>query len=245
MRTVTAARNDCGPAWVDAFLRRRDPALTAREVALITRWCPMPTYRRILDVPSGLGRHSNALASKGYSVTGVERNLDLVAEAHLGALPGAAFVAGDIQGLDHIEGAEGEYDAIVCIWHSFGWFDDAGNAAVLRGFASKLRLGGRLVLDVFHRGYFETRQGRRERTVGENKVIEVRQIAGKRELVTLDFGEGRGHERFEWRLYLPEELIADARDVGLHCMASCARFDDLIPATDAEPTMQFLFERRG
>lgn len=238
-------RNDCGPAWIDAFLRRRDPARTAREVALVARWCPMPTFRRVLDVPSGLGRHANALAAKGYSVTGVERNLDLVAESHLGALPGASFVAGDIEHLDGIEGAEGDYDAVICLWHSFGWFDDAGNDAVLRGFKSKLRPGGRAVIDVFHRGYFERHQGRRERTAGPNKVIETRQVEGKRELVTLDFGEGRGMERFEWRLYLPEELIEDARRAGLACISTCARYDELIPASDAEPTMQFLFERRG
>lgn len=238
---VVNSTNDCGPAWIDAFLRRRNPARTASEVALVTRWCPMPTYRRILDVPSGLGRHSNALAAKGYSVTGVERNLDLVAESHLAALPGAAFVAGDIERLDLVDG---EFDAIVCLWHSFGWFDDAGNQAVLRSFAKKLRPGGRLVLDVFHRGYFERHQGRRERNNGRDKVIEMRQVAGKRELVTLDFGEGKGFERFEWRLYLPEELIEEALGARLTCVSSCARFDELIPVSDAEPTMQFLFERR-
>jgi len=238
-------QNDYGPAWIDTFLRRRNPARTASEISLISRWCPLPTYRRMLDVPSGLGRHANALAAKGYSVTGVERNLDLVAEAHLGALPGAVFLAGDIATLDRIEGAEGDFDAIICLWHSFGWFDDAGNDAVMRGFVQKLRPGGRLVLDVFHRGFFERHTGRRERTVGHDNVIEIRRIHGNRELVTIDFGEGRGLERFEWRLYLPEELIEDARRAGLHCVSTCARFDELIPATDAEPTMQFLFERRG
>jgi SAM-dependent methyltransferase len=238
-------RNVCGPAWIDTFLRIRNPERTAREVGLVMRWCPMPTYRRILDVPSGLGRHANALAAKGYSVTGIERNLDLVAEAHLGALPGAVFVAGDMEALDSIEGAEGDFDAIICLWHSFGWFDDKGNDAVLRGFAAKLRPGGRLILDVYHRGFFETHTGRRERTVGRDQVIEIRRLHGNRELVTLDFGEGRGHETFEWRLYLPEELIEAARGAGLHCLSSCARFDEIIPASDAEPTMQFLFERRG
>jgi SAM-dependent methyltransferase len=239
------SQNTFGPAWVDTFLRRRNPARTASEVKLLTQWCPLPTFRRVLDVPSGLGRHANALAAKGYSVVGVERNLDLVAEAHLGALPGAAFVAGDIASLDHIEGAEGDFDAIICLWHSFGWFDDAANHAVLRGFVRKLRPGGRAVIDIFHRGFFERRQGRRERTVGRDTVVEIRRLHGTRELVTLDFGEGRGHERFEWRLYLPEELIEEARRAGLHCLSTCARFDELIPATDAEPTMQFLFERRG
>ena len=235
-------RNVCGPAWIDTFLRIQEPARTAREVGLVTRWCPMPTYRRILDVPSGLGRHANALASKGYSVTGVERNIDLVAEAHLSALPGAAFVAGDIERLNLVEG---EFDAIICLWHSFGWLDDAGNDAVLRSFVSKLRPGGRLVLDVYHRGFFETHTGRRERTVGRDKVIEIRRLHGNRELVTLDFGEGRGHETFEWRLFLPEELIESARGAGLHCASSCARFNEDTPVSDAEPAMQFLFERRG
>ena len=41
----------------------------------------------------------------------------------------------------------GEFDGAICWGNSFGYFDDAGNAALLQSLARALRPGGRLVLD--------------------------------------------------------------------------------------------------
>lgn len=234
------APNSFSAAWIDAFLRRRDPARTALEAAFVARNCPRAEFPRILDAPCGLGRHAHALAAMGYRVTGVDRDPELVAEAHVAAPAGAEFRVGDMTRLGDIPG---DFDAAICLWQSFGYLDDAGNAAVLRGFAGRLRPGGRFVLDVFHRGFFERRQGRREIESGGRKIVETRKMTGKRERVTLTYGEGRPADVFEWRLYVPEELIAIASVAGLRCLATCARFDAGVPASDAEPQMQFVFAR--
>jgi hypothetical protein len=47
--------NAFSAAWIDAFLRRRDPARTALEAAFVARHCPRAEFPRILDVPCGLG----------------------------------------------------------------------------------------------------------------------------------------------------------------------------------------------
>jgi SAM-dependent methyltransferase len=234
--------NAFSAAWIDAFLRRRDPARTALEAAFVARHCPRAEFPRILDVPCGLGRHSHALASLGYRVTGVDRNQDLVAEAHFAAPHGAEFHVGDMTRLGEIPD---EFDAAICLWQSFGYLDDAGNAAVLRGIAGRLRPGGRLVLDVFHRGFFERHEGRREFEVGGTRITEERRLSGNRENVRLTYSGGRPDDVFEWRLYVPEELIRVAAGAGFRCLATCARFDDAVPASDAEPQMQFVFERKA
>jgi SAM-dependent methyltransferase len=43
----------------------------------------------------------------------------------------------------------------------FGYFDDKTNANVLRQMAERLRPRGRLVLDFYHRGFFEGKDGER------------------------------------------------------------------------------------
>jgi SAM-dependent methyltransferase len=178
----------------------------------------------------------------GYRVTGVERNPDLVAEARLAAPSGAEFLAGDMTRLGEIGG---EFDAAICLWQSFGYLDDAGNAAVLRGIAGRLRPGGRFVLDVFHRGFFERHQGKREIDVAGTRITEERRLSGNRENVRLTYSGGRPDDVFEWRLYVPEELIRVAAGAGFRCLATCARFDDAVPASDAEPQMQLVFELKG
>lgn len=64
------------------------------------------------------------------------------------------------------------FDGVICMWASFGYFDARTNEDVLRGFAERLRLGGRLVLDVYHREFLEAHQGERGlRGVRDSRVV--------------------------------------------------------------------------
>src|SRR5436305_847510 len=70
--------------------------------------------------------------------------------------PHAAFVRGDMR---HIPLATGAFDAVICMWQSFGHFDDKQNAAAVREMTRVLRPGGVLVLDIYHRVFHEGRLG--------------------------------------------------------------------------------------
>ena len=48
-----------------------------------------------------------------------------------------------------------QFDAAICMWQSFGYFDEATNAQGLSDIAGLLRAGGRLILDVCHREFFK------------------------------------------------------------------------------------------
>jgi SAM-dependent methyltransferase len=100
---------------------------------------------RLLDVACGHGRLAVELAARGYRVTGVDISEDFLRLAReTAARRGASIelVAGDMQKLAWSE----EFDAAYCMGSSFGYFDDAGNLAVLEGVARALRPGGRFVL---------------------------------------------------------------------------------------------------
>lgn len=111
---------------------------------------------RILDVPCGHGRIANALARDGYTVTGVDRS-----ESFLGIARSAAhrdgvevdYLLGDLRNLP----VDGPYDAVVCWFTSFGYFEDDENRGVLGEFARVLRPGGRLGMEMIHHDGFVRR----------------------------------------------------------------------------------------
>jgi SAM-dependent methyltransferase len=111
---------------------------------------------RVLDVPCGHGRISNLLAAGGMSVTGVDAVADFIANARRGAElleVDVEYIVGEMEQLP----VEGPFDAIVCWFTSFGYFDDAGNRAVLEQFARVLRPGGRLGIEMLHHDGFVRR----------------------------------------------------------------------------------------
>src|SRR4051794_960128 len=115
--------NQYSAAWFERFLHSIAPAQTAREVAFLERRLPLPTYRRVLDLACGEGRHAHALAEHSYQVTGVDRDAAALAAARLAGSE-ADFVEEDMQ---HVDRVPGIFDAVTIMWQSFVNFDDATN----------------------------------------------------------------------------------------------------------------------
>ncbi len=108
----------------------------------------------ILDAPCGHGRIANLLAKAGHDVVGVdiiESFLDLAA---VGAAEGGVQVDYRPGDLRQLPVETGNFDAVVCWFTSFGYFDDAGNMAVLAEFARVLKPGGRLIIETLHHDGF-------------------------------------------------------------------------------------------
>ncbi|MCH7584991.1 MAG: methyltransferase domain-containing protein [Acidobacteria bacterium] len=104
---------------------------------------------RILDAPCGHGRMANLLAEQGMIVTGVDATESFLALARQDATERGVEVdyrEGDLRDV----GVEGPFDAVICWFTSFGYFDDDGNREVLAEFARVLRPGGRLGMEMLH-----------------------------------------------------------------------------------------------
>jgi SAM-dependent methyltransferase len=215
------------PAWFATF-GRPDEAATAREVDFLARVLPPPPAS-VLDVPCGLGRHARALAERGYAVTGVERDPAAVDEASAAGLEVHEL---DVRRLGELPGT---FDAVICMWASFGWYDDETNAEVFAAMAAKAR--ATLVLDVYDPAFFRAHQG----PTDNRGVREHRHVDGNRLRTSLAYPDG-SRDAFEWRLYEPAELEALGIAAGLRLDSVCAGYSEMPPAGDT-PRMQFVFRR--
>ncbi len=150
------------------------------------------------------------------------------------------YIQADMRQLGELPGT---FDAIISLWQSFGYFDQATNLAILRQVHTKLRPGGRCILDVYHRSFFEANQGRRDFTKEGLAVTETKQMDGNRLTVRLAYGDGRPDDIFDWQLWSPEELCAGASTLGFHLLVACTDFDETMPATPTKPRMQVVLEK--
>lgn len=101
-----------------------------------------------LDLCCGPGRHSIALAARGFDVTAVDRTaflLDKARERAKQAGTDIEFVQCDMRAFVR----QGSYDLAVNLFTSFGYFDDhEDNLEVLRNVCDSLKQGGALVMDL-------------------------------------------------------------------------------------------------
>ena len=193
----------------------------------------------MLDVCCGSGRHLAALAALGYEVTGIERD-PAIAEKAREAVPTALIVERDVNRLAEI--VNGPFAGVVCLWQSFGYGTAAENAALLGAMASLLDPGGRLVLDLYNRAFFETRTGARTIEREGRTIRECTELVGDRLTTSLDYGTGV-EDVFSWQLFTPEELNELARSAGLAPVLACTEFSEAVPPTPAHARMQLVFER--
>lgn len=131
------------------FSAERNEADTQRVVEALG----LEPGERVLDAPCGHGRMSNLLAERGMEVTGLDATpafLDIARRDAEARGVQVAYHVGDLRDLGTVE----TFDAAICWFTSFGYFDDEGNRAVLSQFADHLRPGGRLGIEMLHHDGF-------------------------------------------------------------------------------------------
>ena len=246
--------NTYGSLWIDTFLDTVPPEQTAREVAFLQAALPLFTHPRVLDVCCGDGRHARPLALAGYAVTGIDENEELLARARRRWLENDAPGIGGDDALDprapvfhrHDMRAlallDDSFDAITCLWASFGFFDAPTNEAVLAQMSARIRSGGRIVLDVYDRAFFARHTGERLIERGGRSVVERKSLDGGILTVELEYGAGEA-DTFRWQVFTPAELQALARRHRLATLSCCAAFEAGLAPAGEHPRMQLLLER--
>jgi len=225
--------------WCGLFLADVAAEHTEREVEFVRQHLPLPDCARLLDVACGSGRHARLLTAHGYSVLGVDRSPELVAEAERRE-PHARFQVLDMCDLGQLPSC---FDGVLSLWHSFGFHDAATNRTVLEAFRDRLRKRGRVILDVYNRDHATSRP-LIEHARRNGVSIETRRTwLGPRLELEL-FYDGELGDRFDWHLYSPDELAAVCDEVGLEVVCTCAWFDPTVAASSEHARMQLVLERR-
>lgn len=233
--------NEFPDIWFDTFLNPENAAPVHRELRFIQSHLPVHDFPRLLDVPCGIGRHAGPLAALGYDVLGLDRSEKALSVARR-CYPDVEFRAMDMFDLRSL----GErFDAVLCLWQSFGYGDPVGNRTLLRDMGHVVRPGGRVLLDIYNADAVEglpdsAEEERAGRTVRTRRVRE-----GRRLRVESRYSDSVETDVHEWEIYSPSELETLAADVGLDVLVRCAWFDPAIPPSPDHLRMQFLLERRG
>lgn len=119
-----------------------------RQAALdwIAREMPPEAYPRVLDIGCGPGLYAQALARRGYRVTGIDFSARSIAYAKE-ADPSVRYLHGDYLETDFAPEGPG-YDLAIMISCDLGVLAPKARALLLRKACDTLRPGGRLLLDV-------------------------------------------------------------------------------------------------
>ncbi len=115
---------------------------------------------RVLDLACGTGRHSILLARRGASVLGVDKTPAYLDEARrrAGSMDNCRFALGDMRRLPF----EGEFDAAMNLWTSFGYFaKESDDLKALKGVARALKPGGLFLIELLDHAWVRRRTSHR------------------------------------------------------------------------------------
>lgn len=212
--------NDYSRLWFELFLQTRP--YTQQEIDFIVEQFPNPPYRRVLDLCCGEGRHANILAEIGYQMVGVDLDGAALAIAESKSNGLVTYIEKDMR---EIAKLPGQFDAILSMWQSFGYFDEVTNRDILRQISGKLRPGGRFILDIYNRVYWAAHGGKREFEKKGVRVTVENQLTGSRLRSSLSYGRGLGGDVFEWETFTLDEIKTLAWGCGLAMILSCTECD--------------------
>ena len=195
---------------------------TEQQVEFIVEELALEEGARVLDLACGRGRISIGLAKHGLRVTGLDlspRSLELARADADAAGVEIDFVRRDMRELD----AEGEFDAVVNVFTSFGYFPtQAEDERVLANVARALVPDGRFLLEMVNtiaiaKQFVEADWDELEDGTLWLQHRRYDQLTGRHEATwTFVRPDGsRSELRHSLRGYTPAELVAMLERAGL------------------------------
>ncbi|HEU5227596.1 MAG TPA: methyltransferase domain-containing protein [Ktedonobacteraceae bacterium] len=211
-----------GEDYLRIYLPFLPPDRTVREIKGIIKLLKLPTGKAILDLCCGYGRHAIPLAQQGYQITGLDLSAPFIQRAQeKSEAQGvkANWIEGDMRTIPF----ENEFDAVINIFTSFGYFEDENeDMTVLQQVHKALKPGGLFLLETIHQprviraftphGIIRYEDGL---LVLEERKIDLR--ASRNDVrITMFYPDGRRAEHFQSiRIYTLTELVRMLTAVGL------------------------------
>jgi SAM-dependent methyltransferase len=134
------------PLVVDFWRAAVPSQSTSGDVEFLIRELGVSPPSRLLDLPSGAGRHALALAGRLYRVTGVDISEAAIAAAQKEAEARGLtvnFQLGDMR----VAPPDGPYDGAYCFGNSFGYLSHQDMGGFVRNVFQAVRPGARWAID--------------------------------------------------------------------------------------------------
>jgi SAM-dependent methyltransferase len=246
MNGAAVTPNAYSALWFRLFMPLQTEESTRKDVAFLARQLPLPRYLRILDLCCSYGRHALGLAELGYQVTGLDRDETALAEAKRNARAAGqdvTYVCGDMRDIAELPET---FDAIISMWQSLSFFDDETNAEVMRQIHDKLSPGGRFIVDLYNREYFERNQGQKRQEIGSTVVDSQGYLQGNRWHSVLTYRDAQGvlgGDHMDWQVFTPGEFVSIAAACGFTPRLVCTWADEHIEPSPDVARMQIVLER--
>ncbi|MFM7747897.1 MAG: SAM-dependent methyltransferase, partial [Bacteroidota bacterium] len=149
-------------SWFDSpyyeeIYDHRDLSEAKEFILQLTTTLALPINAQLLDLGCGWGRHTRSFAELGYTTTGLDLSPRLIAKAQENFIQPnnpiserMKFCIGDMRDFQ----LNTDFDAVVNLFTSFGYFDDKNQDLKVLGNAHRhLKENGLLVLDFFNKEF--------------------------------------------------------------------------------------------
>lgn len=220
--------------------KHRDAQGAKREVQRMIRWLKLDPGAKVLDLCCGMGRHSLALAEAGYKVTGVDLSEVLLREAK--RLDSEGRVTWGQADMRRLPLQPGEFDAVVNLFTSFGYFrEDAEQIKVLQEAARVLKPGGRFLLDFLNPAYTAAHLvPNSEREDEGQRIVERRRIEDGyvfKDIIILTPGGEPRHYIERIKLYGLNDFQGMLKEAGLELQNVHGNYDEELYDPDTSRRM--------
>jgi SAM-dependent methyltransferase len=227
------------------------PEVSRKESVFVAKALGLRKGMKIMDLACGQGRISINLAKSGYKVTGVDLSAHLLGIAKRDAARRnvkVRFIRKDMRRIAF----KGEFDAVICMLTSFGYFNDRENKDIVRKVALSLKRGGKFLLDVGNPEWLiGNLKPHAERRIGDMMVEENRSISVDnkhvKNAITYSYPDN-GKSRTvttEFRQYSEAELRKMLGACGLSVHEVFGDYDVSKPLTSASKRLLVVSEKVG
>ena len=203
-----------------------------REVDFIVEALGLAAGASVLDLCCGEGRHTVALARRGYRVTGLDLSalhLRLARQAAKEAGVSVRWHRADMRDIPW----EGEFDAVINMFTSFGYLESGEeDFKVLMAVAGALKPGGRFLLDTINREMLVRHWEAHDWQEGADGTLRLEDrrfdfLTGRQHNRVLSIhpdGTRRGRE-IDLRMYTLKNLADMLSRAGLSVCRTCGGLD--------------------
>lgn len=207
-----------GGLYSQILARQFDPARTLAQARLVKKLLHLRKGHSVLDIPCGQGRLTLPLAQMGLRMTGVDLTPSYIRAARRqarGQELDIRYLQGDMRKIDF----DGEFDAALNWFGSFGYFSDRENLAFCRKVLRGLRPGGRLLIEGINKSWLveNFRPGADETVAGVRIIHKHRWDAAAsriRDTWTMSAGKRSETRRLAIRVFTGPELRGLLREAG-------------------------------